>query len=251
MKYYKDQPDEGDFVVAELTDIDQNSAYADLEKYDDVDGLIHISEVSRSWVQDMRKELDEGEKTVAQVIDTEGDSLTLSLKRVNDKKKRDIMERWKKEQKAEKFIESLADKLEKDKDEVYEQVGFKLQEEFETSFHGFEIAEAEEDLLNEMFDEKIVEEIQEVSREKIDLKQEKLEGKIEMTFPQGDGLKRIKKSLNDIDEGVEINYISAPEYSVTAWGRTQELAKKRIDSVVKTVRSKVDDQDGQFEFSRA
>ena len=91
MKYYKDQPDEGDFVVAELTDIDQNSAYADLEKYDDVDGLIHISEVSRSWVQDMRKELDEGEKTVAQVIDTEGDSLTLSLKRVNDKKKRDIM----------------------------------------------------------------------------------------------------------------------------------------------------------------
>ena len=251
MKYYKDQPDEGDFVVAELTDIDQNSAYADLEKYDDVNGLIHISEVSRSWVQDMRKELDEGEKTVAQVIDTEGDSLTLSLKRVNDKKKRDIMERWKKEQKAEKFIESLADKLEKDKDEVYKQVGFKLQEEFETSFHISEIAEAEEDLLNEMFDEKIVEEIQEVSREKIDLKQEKLEGKIEMTFPQGDGLKRIKKSLNDIDEGVEISYISAPEYSVTAWGRTQELAKKRIDSVVKTVRSKVDNQDGQFEFSRA
>ena len=102
-----------------------------------------------------------------------------------------------------------------------------------------------------MFDEKTVEKIQEVSREKIDLKQEKLEGKIEMTFPQGDGLKRIKKSLNDIDEGVEINYISEPEYSVTAWGRTQELAKKRIDSVVKTVRKKVDDQDGQFEFSRA
>ncbi|MEF8880796.1 MAG: S1 RNA-binding domain-containing protein, partial [Candidatus Nanohaloarchaea archaeon] len=81
MKWYKDRPDEGDFVVVEITDVDKNSAYADLEEYQDVRGLIHISEASRSWVQDLTKELSEGEKTVAQVIDTE-ESLGLSLKRV-------------------------------------------------------------------------------------------------------------------------------------------------------------------------
>ena len=251
MRWYKDKPDEGDFVVVTLTDVDKNSAYADLEEYGDIQGLIHISEVSRSWVQDIRKELDEGEKTVAQVIDTEGDTPTLSLKRVNDKKKRDTMQRWKKEQKAEKFIEDLADKLGQDKEDVYEDIAFEMQKEFGTSFHGFEIAEAEEDRLLEMFDEEVVEKIQEVSRENIDLRQEKLEGKIEMSFPQGDGLERIKDALSEVEEGVEIKYISAPEYSITAWGRTQELAKKRIDSVVRTVREKVDDLDGQFEFSRA
>ncbi|MFB6116522.1 MAG: S1 RNA-binding domain-containing protein [Candidatus Nanosalina sp.] len=251
MRWYKDKPDEGDFVVVTLTDVDKNSAYADLEEYEDIQGLIHISEVSRSWVQDIRKELDEGEKTVAQVIDTEGDTPTLSLKRVNDKKKRDTMQRWKKEQKAEKFIEDLADKLGQDKEDVYEDIAFEMQKEFGTSFHGFEIAEAEEDRLLEMFDEEVVEKIQKVSRENIDLRQEKLEGKIEMSFPQGDGLERIKDALSEVEEGVEIKYISAPEYSITAWGRTQELAKKRIDSVVRTVREKVDDLDGQFEFSRA
>ena len=251
MRWYKEKPDEGDFVVATLTDVDQNSAYAELEEYEDVTGLIHISEVSRSWVQDIRKELDEGEKTVAQVIDTEGDTPTLSLKRVNDKKKRDTMQRWKKEQKAEKFIEDLGERLGRDKEEVYEDIAFKMQEEFGTSFHGFEIAEAEEEKLLEMFDEEVVDAIQEVARENIDLKQEKLEGTIEMTFPQGDGLERIKESLEDIEEGVEVKYISAPEYSITAWGRTQELAKKRIDSAVRQVRGKVDDLDGNFEFSRA
>ena len=77
MRWYKEEPEEGDFVVVTLTDVDKNSAYADLEEYKDQEGLIHISEVSRSWVQDIRKELDEGEKTVAQVIDTKGDNLTL------------------------------------------------------------------------------------------------------------------------------------------------------------------------------
>lgn len=251
MRWYKEKPDEGDFVVVTLTDVDKNSAYADLEEYKDITGLIHISEVSRSWVQDIRKELDEGEKTVAQVIDTEGDSLTLSLKRVNDNNKREAMQRWKKEQKAEKFIQELSEKLDRQDEEIYEDIAFPMQKEFGSSFHGFEISEAEEERLLDLFDEETVEAIQDVAQKNIDLKQEKLEGTIEMSFPQGDGLQRVKDGLEDIEEGVEIKYISAPEYSITAWGRTQELAKKRIDSAVRQVREKVDDMDGQFNFSRA
>lgn len=251
MRWYKEKPEEGDFVVVTLTDVDKNSAYADLEEYKDQEGLIHISEVSRSWVQDIRKELDEGEKTVAQVIDTEGDNLTLSIKRVNEKNKRDTMQRWKKEQKAEKFIEELADRLGKDKEDIYEDIAFPMQREFGSSFHGFEISEAEEDRLLELFDEETVEAIQDVAGDNIDLRQEKLEGTLELSFPQGNGLERIKDALSDIEEGVEVKYVSAPEYSITAWGRTQELAKKRIDSAVRDIREKIDDLDGKFEFSRA
>ncbi|MFB6242450.1 MAG: S1 RNA-binding domain-containing protein [Candidatus Nanosalina sp.] len=251
MRWYKKNPEEGDFVVVTLTDVDKNSAYAKLEEYEDVEGLIHISEVSRSWVQDIRKELDEGEKKVAQVIDTEGDKPTLSLKRVNEKNKRDTMQRWKKEQKAEKFIEKLADRLGKDKEEIYEEVAFPMQEEFGSSFHGFEISVAEEDRLLELFDEETVEAIQEVAEENINLKQEKLEGTLQLFFPQGDGLERIKDVLKDVQEGVEIKYISAPEYSIKAWGPTQEVAKDRIDDAIRNVRDKVEDIDGNFDFSRA
>lgn len=238
-------------MVVTLTDVDKNSAYAELEEYEDVEGLIHISEISRSWVQDIRKELDEGEKTVAQVIDTEGDNPTLSLKRVNEKNKRDTMQRWKKEQKAEKFIEKLADRLEKDKEEIYEKVAFPMQREFGSSFHGFEISTAEEDRLLELFDEENVEAIQEVAKENINLKQEKLEGTLQLSFPQGDGLERIKDVLEKKQEGIEIKYISAPEYSIEAWGPTQEVAKSRIDDAIRNVREKVEDKDGNFDFSRA
>ncbi|MFB6208207.1 MAG: S1 RNA-binding domain-containing protein [Candidatus Nanohaloarchaea archaeon] len=251
MRWYKDEPDEGDFVVVTLTDVDKNSAYADLDEYPDKTGLIHISEASRSWVQDMRKEISEGEKTVAQVVEVEDGNISLSLKRVNEKQKRDSMERWNKERKAEGFMEQLGEELGMDTDETYEEIGFEMQREFGSSFHGFEISVAEEDRLEELFDEEVVDAIQKIARENIDLKQEKLEGELEINFSQGDGIERIKEALEDTSEGVEIKYMSAPRYSVTAWGRTQKLAKKRMDSTVEHLREKVQELGGEFEFKKA
>lgn len=249
MKWYKDRPEEGDFVVVKLVDVDTNSAFAELEEYEDQRGMIHISEASRSWIQDLTKEFSEGEKTVAQVIEVDDDSIGLSLKRVNDKQKKDTMARWRKEEKAEKFVNDLKEKI--DVDDIYEEVVFPLQEEFESSFHGFEISIAEEARLKEFLDDEVIDAIQKVAKENIDLKQEKFEGVIELEFYQGDGLERVKDCFNETDEGVEIKYMSAPKYSIEAWGRTQELAKKRMDTATDKIREKAEELDGTFSFSKA
>lgn len=250
MRWYKDRPDVGDYVVVTITDVDKNSAYADLDEYEDVSGLIHISEVSRSWVQDVGKELSEGEKTVAQVVENDDGTVGLSLKRVNDTQKRNAMARWNKEKKADSFIEDMADILGISKDEAYEDIAFKMQEELGSAFHGFEIAVGQEEELLEMFDEEAVEAIQEVARENINLKQEKLEGEITLEYSQGDGVERIKDTFEEMD-AVEVKYVSAPKYAITAWGRNQELAKDRMDEAVRKFREKADELGGEFEFSKA
>lgn len=252
MRWYKDRPNVGDFVVITITDVDKNSAYADLDEYENVSGLIHISEVSRSWVQDVSKEISEGEKTVAQVVDVEdGGTIDLSLKRVNEGQKKNAMQRWNKEQKADKFLGELAENIGRDKEELYEEIIFPMQREIGSAFEGFEIAVGEEDQLEQLFDEETVEAIQKVAKNNINLKQEKLEGEIQLTFGQGDGVERIKQVLCEAGDGVEVKYVSAPEYSITAWGRNQELAKKRMDKAVKTFREKAEELEGDFEFSKA
>ncbi|MFB6190650.1 MAG: S1 RNA-binding domain-containing protein [Candidatus Nanohaloarchaea archaeon] len=251
MRWYKDSPEEGDYVVVTITDVDENSAYAELEEYEEQAGLIHISEVSRSWVQDLTKELGEGEKTVAQVIDADDDPVDLSIKRVNDKQKKDAMSRWNREKKAAKFLTDLSEILDRDREELYEEVIFPLQREFESSFTGFEIAVGEEEKLKDVLDDEVVEAIQEVAKENINLRQEKLEGELEVSFPQGDGVQRLKQVFENVPEGVEVKYVSAPTYSITAWGRNSRLAKKRMDDAVDTIREKVDAEGGDFEFSRA
>lgn len=251
MRWYKNRPEEGDFVVVTITDADKNSAYAELDEYEGVKGLIHISEVSRSWVQDVSKELGEGEKTVAQVIDAGDDTVDLSLKRVNDKQKKDTMSRWNREKKADKFVDELAEKLGEDKEPLYEDVVFPMQREFGSSFTGFEIAVGEEEKLRELFDEEVVEAIQEVAADNINLRQEKLEGELEVSFSQGDGVELIKQAFKDLEGGIEVKYVSAPTYSITAWGRNSRLAKKRMDDAVENIRQKVDELGGKFEFSKA
>ena len=250
MKWYKDRPEVGDYVVITITDVEKNSVYAELDEYDGMEGIIHISELARDWVQDAGKEVDEGEKTVAQVVEDEGGTLDLSLKRVNPSQKRETMEKWNKEKKAEDFLEDLADELEQDKQNLYEDVVFPLQKEFGTSFHGFELAVGKKEKMEEIFGEEVADALAEVAENNINLKQEKLEGDLEVSFDQGNGIDRIRDAL-DSREGVEVKYVSAPEYSITAWGRNQELAKERMDEAVEDFREKVEDLGGKFEFSRA
>ncbi|MFB6216648.1 MAG: hypothetical protein ABEJ72_06745, partial [Candidatus Aenigmatarchaeota archaeon] len=184
-------------------------------------------------------------------IDTDENTLDLSLKRVNDNQKRDAMQRWNKEKKAEKFVEELAERLGEDKEDLYEKVVFPMQEEFGSAFTGFEIAVGREEDLKEMFDAETVEAIQEVARENINLKQEKLEGEIEVRFNQGDGVERIRDTFSKFGDGVEVNYVSAPKYSITAWGRNMDLAKERMDEAVKKFREKAEELDGEFKFEKA
>jgi translation initiation factor 2 subunit 1 len=167
---------------------------------------------------------------------------------VNEKKKKDAMSRWNKEKKAEKFLDQLADELDRDKEELYEEVIFPMQKEFGGSFTGFEISVGEEERLQELFDDELVDAIQKVAKDNINLKQEKFEAEIMLEYDQGNGVERIKESFEDMGEGVEVKYVSAPKYAVTAWGRNTELAKKRMDEARKQVEKKADELDGEFEF---
>ncbi len=253
MRSYKERPEEGSLVVIEIEEINPHSVYATLDEHPDVEGLIHISEVSRSWVRDIRKHLDEGEKTVAMVLEEDDDdasTLNLSLKRVNDKQKREKMQEWNKEKKADKFIEKVAQKVGTDFEEVYEDVAFPLQKEFGNTFDGFEEAVVDQDAIADVIDDDYFDAVIEVAKDNISLKQVKLEGELSIEVPTGDGLQTIKDALVT-DDGVDINYISAPQYKIEVWGRNQEQAKERMDETTDAIRDRIEEASGTFSFERA
>ncbi|MDY6777737.1 MAG: S1 RNA-binding domain-containing protein [Candidatus Nanohaloarchaea archaeon] len=253
MRKYKDSPEEGDLVVIEIKDIHEHSVYADLEEYPDKEGLIHISEISRSWVRDIRKHLKEGEKTVGLVLeeeDEDSNTITLSIKRVNDNQKRAKMAAWNKERKADKFLDKVADRLDVEREELYEEIAFPFQREFGNTFDGFEEALVDEDRIAETVDEKYVDAIVEVAKKNISLKQVRLEGELTAQVNTGDGLATLRDALAT-DEGVEITCTSAPQYKIVVWGRNQEQAKQRMNETVEQVQEKIEAANGTFDFQRA
>ncbi|MDY6789001.1 MAG: S1 RNA-binding domain-containing protein [Candidatus Nanohaloarchaea archaeon] len=252
MRSYKEKPEEGSLVVIKINDIHEHSIYAELEGFPGQEGLIHISEISRSWVRDIKKHVSEGEKTVAQVLETEEDSnnINLSLKRVSDKQKREKMQEWNRERKADKFIEKVAEKVGEDSEEAYEKVAFPFQKKFGNTFDGFEEAVVDSDRVKGVIEDKYLDAVVEVAEDNISLKQVKLEGEMEIEIPKGDGLRRIKEAL-DTGEHIQVNYISAPRYRIKAWGRNQDQAKKRINRAKRNIKDRVEENGGTFSFKKA
>lgn len=249
MKMYKDRPEVGELVVIEVDELHEHSAGVRIEGYD-THGLIHISEVSRSWVRDIRKKLDEGEKNVAQVLEVEDGSINLSLKRVNDKQKRETMQKWNKEQKADKFLQRVADQTGYSMDDLYEAVAFPFQKEYGTTFAGFEQAAMEEVDYNEIgIDDDLMDAVEAVAKNNISLKNVEMEGELEIRVPGTDGISTLRNAL-DVDTDAEVKYVSAPTYSIKVWGRNAEDAKNKMDAATKTIEHQIEDNGGEFTFHK-
>src|SRR5438128_7913547 len=108
-------PEIGDLVVASVTRVEDYGAYVKLDEFSGIEGLVHISEISTTWVRNIRNHAREGQKLVLKVlrVSPQRNQIDLSLRRVTGREKSEKMLEWKKERKADAIIKSAADKMNK------------------------------------------------------------------------------------------------------------------------------------------
>src|SRR6266702_3615295 len=110
-------PEVGDLVVATVTRVEDYGAYVKLDEYAGIEGLVHISEISTTWVRNIRDHARAGQKLVLKVlrVNPQRNQIDLSLRRVTGREKSEKMLEWKKERKAEAILKSAAEKMNKPK----------------------------------------------------------------------------------------------------------------------------------------
>ncbi len=92
------QIEEGTVLDARITGITSFGAFADLGE--GKSGLIHISEIATTYVEDVNDHLKKGQRVRVKVIAVQGDKISLSIKRVEQEQKKP--RRSKKEKAAKK-----------------------------------------------------------------------------------------------------------------------------------------------------
>src|SRR5882762_11961032 len=134
-----DWPDEGELVVCTVTNVKNFGAFVTLDEYESKEGFIHIAEVSSGWIKYIRDYVREGQKVVCKVlkVDQEKGHIDLSLKAVNDHQRREKIQEWKNEQKAEKLLSIVAERLGKPVDALWQEFGYKLLDTFGTLYRAF------------------------------------------------------------------------------------------------------------------
>ena len=252
-------PEVGDLVIATIENVTTYGAYAKLDEYDKK-GLLHFSEVSSSWIRNIRDFVCEGQKAVLKVIrvDLEKGHIDLSLRRVTRRGKIEKIRQWKKDRKAEALLRSVAEKIGLSPEEIYEKAGALVEEKYGL-YDGFEkVAKEGVEVLTDIgIPENLAKAFAEVAEERIRVKMVKVKGVLEMRCMTPNGVKIIKntflktkKTEETKDTDVRFYVKAAPKYSVEVSAENYKRAEEVLQKVSQSVVSNVVEAGGQGTFRR-
>ncbi|MBI0583345.1 MAG: translation initiation factor IF-2 subunit alpha [Methanomassiliicoccus sp.] len=252
-----DFPEEGELVVCTVQSVKNFGAFVSLDEYDNKEGFIHIRDVATGWVKYIRDYVREGQKVVCKVlgVDSSKGHIDLSLKSVNEHQKREKIQQWKNENKADKLIEIVAERLGIQKEESYEQFGYDLIDTYGTLFGAFEtVATHAGSLEEEGLSGTWVAAFTEVAKENVTPSFVQIDGILEMTCYHPDGVDRIKDALIagivSSKEQVKIQYIGAPRYRVVVAAADYKTAEEEMKLVTGSIVSSLQSCGGKAVFHR-
>jgi len=242
-------PDVGDLVVATVKNIIGYGAYVALDEYGARDGLIHISEVSTTWVRNIRDHVREGQKLVLKVlrVNRQRGEVDLSLRRVTGREKAEKMLQWKKSKKAEAILKSTAEKLSADEKTLISARDTILQQ-YDSVYEALEksLDQGEEVFTKLGLTPEWSKALTENAKSKIKVKRTMLTGTIELTSPKPDGIIGIRTALLNAEkvkpEGIDLKIytIGAPKYrlevAASDYSDAETVLKEAVDEAISHIR---------------
>ncbi len=239
-------PENGDLVVCTVTNVKNFGAFVTLDEYDDKEGFIHVRDIASGWVKYIRDFIREGQKIVCKVlgVDSAKGHIDLSLKSVNEHQKREKIQQWKNEKKAEKLVEIVAEKLSISVDSAYNEFGNDLLDYYETLYGAFETVASDPDDFRSEFEGDWVETFIEVAIDNVTPPYVQIDGILEIRSMAPDGVEIIKKALQKgleevEDANVEITCVGSPRYRIVItadeYKDAEDIMKKASNKIISLI----------------
>ena len=239
-------PENGDLVVCTVKNVKNFGAFVTLDEYDDKEGFVHVRDVATGWVKYIRDFVREGQKIVCKVlgVDSSKGHIDLSLKSVNEHQKREKIQQWKNEKKAEKLVEIVAERMSISIDEAYDLFGNELLEVYETLYGAFESAVSDQEEFLEDFSGDWIDTFLEVANENVAPPSVQIDGILEMSSSAPNGMELVKNALlkgleASEDAKVEITCVGCPKYRVVVcaseYKEAEEILKRVSNAAIKAM----------------
>jgi len=248
----KGLPEWGELVVCTVKRLTPYAAWCNLNEYPGIEGMIHVSEVAGKWVHDIRNFVKEGKEYVVKVIkiDYQKNFVNLSLKRVSKQDKKERMNVLRREKRGEAMLGQAAKLLGKNVEQAYNEIGFKLQDEFGELFSAFEEAKKDPNLLmNKGLSKEWAEAIGKVAEKSFVEKEVRLKAELELKSFAGDGIEKIKEVLSDLEKNaLTVKYISAPKYRIELKTKNPKEDEKKLLEFLEKAVNKIKTMEGEGKY---
>ena len=251
-------PEVGELVIGTVETIMEYGAYIRLDEYDGKRGFVHVSEISSSWVRNIREHIKEDMKLVLRVlrVNPSKNQIDLSLRRVSEREKEDELYYWKRRVKGRSMLKLVADRIGKPYEELYADYGRRLEVHFGDLYEVFRRLSARgPKLLTAIgIPEDLAKAFYEVASEKIKQKPVKVRGVVEITTYRPDGIEDIKEALmkaerlSDEEVSVEAYSIGAPRYVIEVSAENYKKASTTLREAFEAVEKALKSRGGNVSF---
>ena len=247
-------PEQGEVVICTVTKILFHSVFAKLDEFKNLDGMIHISEISPGRIRNIRDYVKEGKRIVCKVlkVNKEKNQIDLSIRRVNTMQRINRNNEFKQEQKAEKLLEYIGKQLKKDLKAMYEEVGFKLIETQGSLYEGFQSIVLDDETIKELKLAKETEKLLlQIIKDKIKPPEVEISGILTLSSEAPDGVEIVKRILVKAQKGdIKIAYLSAPKYKISLKASDYKTAEGILKNSQEEIVAEIIKAGGTGEFKR-
>jgi len=227
-------PSAGELVVCTVRNIKDFAAFVSLDEYENLEGLIPISEIATGWIKYIRDHIREGQKVVCKVlhVDKSRGHIDLSLKDVNDHQRREKIREWKNESKARKWI-GFAAEASGEKPEVIVAVLYRKYGDLYSVFEEI-VTNGADSLRKTGLPARTIEALVSVARENVKVPRVTVSGNLILTSTKPDGINIIRRALRSAepkipDTEIELTYLGAPTYRIKVTAPDYKKAEKAIE----------------------
>jgi len=249
--YERRVPDTDELVMVRVTSIDDVGVLCNLLEYNNLEGFLPLSEISRKRMRSVLRHVRTGQKQVLQVlrVDPERGFVDLSKKYITDVEREAGSAKYNNGKTVHSITSYVAEITHREVDDIYKKYVWPLYDsEYTHPFDAFKAFAADGDPIwkdIENPDPELLEAFEKVVKQRMATQPVKIGAQIEVTCYSEAGIEDIKQALKAgqaLSKDVKIQLISSPLYllftTTVDESRGEELVNSVIDVIHKDISTK-------------
>ncbi|XP_055704648.1 eukaryotic translation initiation factor 2 subunit 1 [Phlebotomus papatasi] len=262
-RFYKDKyPEVEDVVMVNVRSIAEMGAYVYLLEYNNIEGMILLSELSRRRIRSINKLIRVGKTEPAVVIRVDKDKgyIDLSKRRVSVEDVEKCTERFSKAKAVNSILRHVADILNFESDDqledLYQKTAWHFEEKYKSKAHAFDIfkqAVVDPSILAECgLEERTLDVLLDNIKRKLTSQPVKIRADIECACYGYEGIDAVKEALRSGLElsteelPIKINLIAPPLYVMTTSTPEKADGLKALEVAIDKIKETITELGGVF-----
>jgi len=257
-RMYENQfPDAEDLVIVQVQRVAEMGAYVYLLEYNNIEGMIQLSELSRRRIRSINKLIRVGKTEIVVVlrVDKEKGYIDLSKRRVSGEDITKCEEKYNKSKAVHSIMRHVSETCKVPIMTLYEQFGWDLYKKFGHAYDAFKLIVQEPDKVLAPYAEHMTEQVKEALLTNINRRLTpmpvRLRADIEVTCFGYEGIHAIKSALlkgqevGGEDMPIKIKLVAPPLYVMMTTALDKEMGIQKLEEACEVVAEIIKEKGGE------